>query len=234
LDSYQGNGQSSSRRSVSRYFYLDPGYYAISYDYISRINFSYSGYTGTYCTYTPSSSSALSSYSSNTTLTGYDPITGGGKGLPKDTGAVAVFMSHSQEVSYPVGGGGLNSTTSYYNPSGTTTTTPTVAPDTVSTSSYNTAQLNPVLDYCNYSQNWTTRTTYVEITKPGQYWLTIGAVGSSHDQYGGIIDDVKVSAVGSLYNTAPAFYATIPTPTPTVGGTVSFTGFYITADRLTP
>jgi Flp pilus assembly protein TadG len=236
LDSNKSGSQTTSQRSTSRYFYLDPGYYAISYDYISRINFSYSGYTGTYCTYTPSSSTALSSYSSNTILTGYDPITGSGKGLPKDTGAVAVFMSHSQEASYPVGGAGLNNTTSYYNPSGSTTTTPTVAPDSVSTSSYNPSQVNPVLDYCNYSQNWTTRTTYVKITKPGQYWLTIGAVGSStsHYGYGGIVDDVKVSAVGSLYNSSPSFFAAIPTPTPAAGGTVSFTGFSIVADPLTP
>jgi hypothetical protein len=76
----------------------------------------------------------------------------------------------------------------------------------------------------------------VKITKPGQYWLTIGAVGSStsHYGYGGIVDDVKVSAVGSLYNSSPSFFAAIPTPTPAAGGTVSFTGFSIVADPLTP
>jgi hypothetical protein len=111
-----------------------------------------------------------------------------------------------------------------------------VAPDSVSTSSYNTAQLNPVLDYCNYSSSWTTRTTYVQITKAAQYWLTIGAVGAaaSQDNVGGVIDDVKVSAVGSLYGSAPGFYATVPVPTPVNGGSVSFTGFSILADPLTP
>jgi Flp pilus assembly protein TadG len=235
LDSLKSGSQTTSRRSVSRYFYLDPGYYSITYNYRSGVQFT--GVTGTNCTYTPSSSSALSSYSSTTQTTGTNLIgTGGGPKWPKDTNAVAVFMSHSLQVSYPIGGGGLNTTTSYYNPSGTTTTTPTVAPDSVSTSSYNTAQLNPVLDYCNYSSSWTTRTTYVQITKAAQYWLTIGAVGAaaSQDNVGGVIDDVKVSAVGSLYGSAPGFYATVPVPTPVNGGSVSFTGFSILADPLTP
>jgi hypothetical protein len=234
LDSYKGSGQSTSRRSVSRYFYLDPGYYSITYDYISAVKFN--SVTGTNCTYAPSSSSALSSYSSTTSTPGKNQITNSTGNWPKDTNAVAVFMSHSLEASYPIGGSGLNAITSYYNPSGSTTTTPTVAPDSVSTSSYNTAQVNPVLDYCNYSSSWTTRTTYVEITKPGQYWLTIGAAGAStsQDQVGGIVDDVRVTALNSLYGSSPSFYAAVPTPTPASGGTVSYTGFSIVADPLTP
>ncbi len=235
LDSAKSGSQTTSRRSVSRYFYLVPGYYSVSYNYISAVKFT--GLSGTNCTYTPSTSSALSSYSSTTSTSGTNQTgTGGGPKWPKDTNAVAVFMSHSLNVSYPVGGGGLDTTTSYYNPSGTTTTTPTVAPDSVSTSSYNTAQFNPVLDYCNYSSSWTTRTTYVRITKPGQYWLTIGSVGASasQDKVGGVIDDVKVSAVNSLYGTAPSFYASVPVPSVANGATVSYTGFSIVADALTP
>lgn len=234
LDSAKSGSQTTSRRSVSRYFYLDPGYYSITYDYISAVKFT--GVTGTNCTYAPSSTLALTAYSTSLPTAGKNQLTGSSSTWPSDTNAVAVFMSHSLEVSYPIGGGGLNSTTSYYNPSGTTTTTPTVAPDSVNTLTYNTAQLNPVLDYCNYSSSWTTRTTYVQITKAGQYWLTIGAVGAStsQDNVGGIVDDVKVSAVGSLYGTAPSFYVTVPVPAPTNGGTVSFTGFSILADRLTP
>ena len=93
-----------------------------------------------------------------------------------------------------------------------------------------------MLDYCNYASAWTTRTTYVQITKPGQYWLTIGAVGASasQDKVGGIIDDVQVSAVGSLYGTAPSFYATVPTPSVANGATISFSGFSIVGDPLTP
>lgn len=235
LDSAKSGSQTTSRRSVSRYFYLVPGYYSVSYNYISAVKFS--GLSGTNCTYTPSTSSALSSYSSTASTSGTNRTgTGGGPKWPKDTNAVAVFMSHSLNVSYPIGGGGQDTTTSYYNPSGTTTTTPTVAPDSVSTSSYNTAQLNPVLDYCNYSSSWTTRTTYVRITKPGQYWLTIGSVGASasQDKVGGIIDDVTVSAVNSLYGTAPSFYASVPVPSVANGATVSYSGFSIVADALTP
>jgi Flp pilus assembly protein TadG len=234
FDSAKSGSQTTSRRSISRYFYLVPGYYSITYNYVSGVKFT--GVSGTNCTYTPSTSSALSSYSSTTATAGKNQITGSSSSWPKDTNAVAVFMSHSLQVSYPVGGGALNSTTSYYNPDGSTSTTPTVAPDSVSTSSYNTSQLNPVLDYCNYASAWTTRTTYVQITKPGQYWLTIGAVGASasQDKVGGIIDDVQVSAVASLYGTPPAFYATVPTPSVANGATISFTGFSIVGDPLTP
>jgi hypothetical protein len=235
LDSAKSGSQTSSRRSVSRSFYLDPGYYAISYDYISGVKFN--GVNATNCTYAPSSSSALTAYSSTTSTAGKSLITNASGYWPADTNAVAVFMSNSLQASYPVGNGGLNSTTYYTNPgSSTTTSTPTVAPDAVSTSSYNTAQMNPVLDYCNYASAWTARTTYVRITKPGSYWLTIGAVGaaSSQDLTGGIIDDVKVTAYGSLYGSGPSFYATVPTPGPANGSTVTYTGFTLVADPLAP
>ncbi|HUO23943.1 MAG TPA: hypothetical protein VMU59_15620 [Caulobacteraceae bacterium] len=234
LDSATSGSQTTSRRSISRYFYLDPGYYAISYHYLSGVRFT--GVAATNCTYAPSSSGALSAYTSTTSTAGTNLLTSASGNWPADTNAVAVFMAQSMEASYPVIGAGLNNATSYYNPTGTTTTTPTAAPDTVSTSSYNTAQVNPVLDYCNYSSSWTTRTTYVQITKAGQYWLTIGAVGASasQDHIGGLIDDVRVSAVGSLYGGAPTFYVTIPTTSAAPGSTISYTGFSFTADPLTP
>jgi Flp pilus assembly protein TadG len=229
LDSSKLTGQTTSRRSISRYFYLDPGYYEIQYDYTADVR--YTAYVGPTCTAAPSS---LSAYVLTLGLLGTDRVAGGGSiTYAPDTNAVAVFMSHSLEASYPNGGGSQDSATSYTNPDGSTSTTPTVAPDGLTLSSYNGSQVNPVLDYCNYSSSWATRTTYVKITKPGQYWLTISSQGTA-DKHGGAIDDVRLTALNSLYGSAPSFSVAIPTPTPTNGSSVSFTGFSVLADPLTP
>jgi hypothetical protein len=221
---------SSKNDSASRQFYLDPGYYKLQYDYVSNAIYS-SLKSSPYCTAAPTS--ALTSYAYTGSISGTNRTTGATLKDANDTNAVAVFMSHGSLVSYPVGGGATGSQTSYVNPTGTTTTTPTVAPDALTISTYNGTQLNPLLDYCYYSNVWTTRTTYIQITKPGPYWLTISAKGTA-DGIGGAVDDVRLTALNSLYGTAPSFYVTIPTPGASPGGTVSFTGFTILADRLTP
>jgi hypothetical protein len=128
----------------------------------------------------------------------------------------------------------LGSQTSYNNPDGTVTTTPKVSPYAVTLSNYTTSGINPLIDICGYASTWQTRTTYVTITKPAYYWLTFAALGSA-DQVGGSIDDVKLTALGSLYMSSPPSNAvTIPVPSPQPGSSTTYTGFYIIADPLTP
>jgi len=64
--------------------------------------------------------------------------------------------------------------------------------------------------------------------------LTLAALGTS-DSYGGIVDDVKITALGSPYMSSPPSGAvTIPVPSPQPGSTIAYTGFTITADPLAP
>jgi len=227
LDADLNAGQSTSNRTISRYFYLDPGYYQIKYDYISDANFT--SMSGTHCTYAPSS---ISAYGYTGKL--FANIRQGGSGnFGNDTNVLAVFMSHGELISTPIGGGGLNSVTTYLNPNGTITTTPAVSPTYVNVSSYDPSQVNPLLDYCYFSAGWTTRTTYVKITKAGPYWLSFAAQGSA-DNTGIALDDVRVTALNSLYGASPSFAVAVPTPTPANGATISYTGFSFIADPLTP
>ena len=99
-------------------------------------------------------------------------------------------------------GGAVNSQTSFTNPNGTTSTTPTVAPNGVSLTSYNASQPNPLIDICGYAPSWQARTAYVKIQKPAYYWLTMSALGTA-DGFGGAVDDIKVTALGSLYMSSP-------------------------------
>jgi hypothetical protein len=119
--------------------------------------------------------------------------------LVNDTNTVGVFMSHAQLASTPNLNSTLGSTTTYTNPTGTTTTTPTVAPNGISLTSYNSSQVNPLLDICGYASSSQSRSAVVLIQKPAYYWLTLAALGSS-DAFGGQIDDVKLTALTSLYS----------------------------------
>jgi Flp pilus assembly protein TadG len=230
LDSYN---TSSSNRAISRSFLLDPGYYKVSYYYISDALFSGAS---TSCAVAPNAA----------TVAGY-VISGTASGtvrfspssvytLNKDTNLLGVFMSNGQMVSTPIGGGSLNSQTSFNNPDGSVSTTPTVSPYAISLSNYNTSQNNPLIDICGYAASWQPRTAYVAVTKPGYYWLTFAALGTG-DEIGGAIDDVKLTAIGSLYGSAPSSAVTIPVPSPQPGTSYTnsgaFNGFSITADPLT-
>ena len=231
LDTYNA---SSSNRAINRSFLLDPGYYKVSYYYIADAIFSGAS---TSCSAAPNAS----------TVAGY-VISGTASGkvrfspssvytLNKDTNLLGVFMSNGQIVSTPIGGGGLNAQTSFNNPDGTVSTTPTVSPYAVSLPSYNASQNNPLIDICSYAASWQAGTTYVTVTKPGYYWLTFAALGTG-DQIGGAIDDVTLTAVGSLYGSAPSGSAvTIPVLSPQPGTSYTnsgaFSGFSITADPLT-
>lgn len=215
LDGSTGSGATSSNRLISRRFLLMPGHYQYQYSYMSRSDIS--GVSGAYCGATPTAAGLSAALPA-----GYD------------TNIVATFMSHSDLASTPNGGGALYSATTYRNPNGTTTTTPAVAPNGFSLTSYNAAQPNPMLDICGYGTTPQARTRNILITKPAFYWLTASASGQS-DNGGGAIDDVRLTALGSLYMASPpSSPVTIPVPNPQPGTRITYSGFYIIADPLTP
>lgn len=211
---------------IAKPFLLDPGYYQVSYDYVSELLLS--GVSGPYCGTTPAA--AGMNYGSYSSTAATNRVTGASAGaVVGDTNAVGVFMAHGQEVSTPNLSTTLGATTTYSNPDGTTSTTPTVPPAGISLTSYDSTQVNPLLDICGYAATSQARTRYVLIQKPALYWLIMAALGTA-DAYGGQIDDVKITALGSPYMASPpASYVTIPVPTPQPGSTLSFTGFSITA-----
>jgi len=217
---------------ISRPFLLDPGYYQVSYDYVSETSFS--TLSGVYCGSTPTAaniSTLTSAPSQYATIRTVNKQTGAQ--TSPATNIVGVFMSHAQLASTPNLTSTLDATTQYTNPDGTTSTTPTAAPNSISLSSYNSAQNNPLLDICGYAASPQQRTSYILIQKPAYYWLTLSALNSNI--YGGIVDDVKLTALGSLYmSSPPSNPVTIPVPSPQPGAATIFTGFEIISDPLTP
>jgi Flp pilus assembly protein TadG len=231
LDADQNiGGVASSQRSMSRRFLLVPGYYQLSYMYRSNVTFTSLGST-VYCGATPSLAN-IGSLSGNGT--GNTSYSGGGNATwPLDTNIIGVFMSSDQMASTP-NAASLDNKPTYSNPDGTTTSSAKVPFDTVSLTSYNSAQVNPLLDICGYASTWQTRTATIKIVKPGYYWLTFTSLGTQ-DKAGGAIDDVKLSVLGSPYMSSPPGSAvTIPVPDPQPSSTISYTGFSFSADRFAP
>jgi hypothetical protein len=222
----------NSNSLVSRPFLLAPGYYQLSYMYIAEEQFS--GLNSTYCGATPTAANmaylSANSGSSTNWAGGFSNGT-----LTYDTNTVGVFMSHAQMASTPNLTSTLGATVNYTNPDGTTSTTPTVAPNGISLTSYNSSQVNPLLDICGYAPSWQTRTVSIQIVKPAYYWLTFAALGAS-DAFGGILDNVQLTALGSLYMANPptTSLTTIPVPDPQPGSSTQDTGFFIIADPLEP
>jgi Flp pilus assembly protein TadG len=227
----------TSNRSISRAFLLDPGYYEIDYDYVSDLTFS--GITAANCTAAPTAANAAAFNTfGNQTGTAINRINGASfSGTYYNTNFVAAFMANGQLVSTPNASSTQEYQTTYTNPDGSTASSYSAATsplDYVDLSNYNVSQSNPLIDFCAYAPSWQTRTTYVEITKPGYYWLTFSALGQI-DKIGGAIDDVKLTALGSLYmSSPPSNPVLIPVPSPQNGATTSFTGFSIVSDPLTP
>jgi Flp pilus assembly protein TadG len=221
----------NSNSLISRPVLLDPGYYQISYDYVSEVTFA--TLSGVYCGPTPA---AANIYGLSGNSTGKDRVSGNNHSgtINNDTNIVGVFMSHAQMASTPNLGNALGSTTSYTNPDGTTTTTPDVAPNGISFSSYNSSQVNPLLDICGYAATAQARTAVVYILKPAYYWLTLAALGTT-DAFGGQVDDVKITALTSpYYGTYSSGSITIPVPSPQPSATISYSGFYIVTDPVVP
>jgi hypothetical protein len=231
LDADQNvGGVSTSQRTATQRFLLVPGYYQLSYMYKSNVTFTSLG-NNVYCGATPT----LANYSAlSGTATGNTSYSGGGNASWKlDTNTIGVFMSHDLLASNP-NAASVSTKVSYLNPDNTSTWTPTVPSDNINLSSYNSAQVNPLLDICGYALAWQTRTAAIKIVKPGYYWLTFASLGTA-DKAGAAIDDVKLWALGSLYMSSPPSGAVaIPVPDPQPGSTISFNGFSIIADPLKP
>lgn len=240
---------------IARPFLLVPGYYQISYDFVSEVTFT-TATDSYYCGATPAGAGLPTSNSSTGTLR----VGGGSMGtLVHDTNAVGVFMSDAQMASTPNPSRTLGSTTTYTNttlngdgsidlnggttpmlnadgsvsvnaagtPVTTTTTPPTVPPNAISLSNYTVSTTSPLLDLCGYANSTQTRTRNVQILKPAFYWLTLAALGTA-DSFGGQIDDVMITALGSPYMTGThSSPVTIPVPGPQPGSTLYFTGFSI-------
>ncbi len=216
-----------SNTQISRPFLLVPGYYQISYDYISEVTFT--NLSTVYCGATPAAAhiASLTALSSEGTIRPLGTATGTQQ--TEDTNTVAVFMSHFQEASDP-NFAAFETSTVYTNPDGSTSATPTVPPAGISLTSYNAAQFNPLLYICGYAATAQARSATVKILKPAYYWLTFAGLGEI-DAFGGWVDNVKLTALGSpAMASPPNSYITIPVPNPQVHTTLSFTGFSIEAE----
>jgi len=221
----------NSNSLISRPLLLNPGYYQVSYNYVSSVTFA--NLSGVYCGSTPTAAN-ISGLSASTT--GKDRVSGVNHSgtINNDTNIVGLFMSHAKLASTPNLGNALGSTTSYTNPDGTTSNSPTVAPNGISLTSYNSSQVNPLLDICGYAATAQTRSAVVYIQKPAYYWLTLAALGTA-DAFGGQIDDVKVTALTSPdFGTYASGAIAIPVPDPQPSATITYPGFYIVADPIVP
>lgn len=246
------NYSSSGSRLISRPFLLDPGFYSVSYQYRSMLNYNDSAIPGVclyspYITTAPVGHNAVGSYASfyNGPSTGqfetqssYVVNTTGSSNL------VGVFMSHGQLVSTPVVSTTQGATTQYMNPGATAASaTATVPIDAVNYFSLSGSGINNVIDVCGYVDqwNWVSRTASVQILKPGIYWLTFSTNGGTTDGFGGAVDDVKLTGLGSPHalvasppaSTTPILAADV-TPGSTYNNSGAFNGFSIIADPIDP
>ena len=240
---------SNGNRSISRGFLLDPGYYQITYNYMSMTNFT--GSSGSYCYYPYTYNPTFGSWGTQTvapTLTRYHPTTPATT-ANGSTNILEVFMANGQSISTPIADPTQISqtATNYYNPgSSTPSSTATYPPDSINSSAYNYNQVNPMLDTCGYSANyvWLPRTVNIKIVKTGVYWLTFSANQSAADGAGAGIDGVTLSAIGSYamanppVSTSTLSTVQIPAPSPQpdtiYNNSGAFTGFYIIANPFNP
>jgi hypothetical protein len=220
------NASITSNSFISRPFLLVPGYYQVSWGYISEETFS--NLSGVYCGATPSAARIPTLSGQSGTATNR-VLKVSNQTHTEDTNTVGVFMSHAQLASTP-NVNAYQTSPVYTNPDGSTSSTATVPPNGISLTSYNASQPNPLLDICGYSATAQTRTVNVKIQKPAYYWLTLAALGAN-DGYGGQIDDVKLTALGSpVMSSPPSSFVTIPVPNPQVHSAINFTGFSVLAE----
>ncbi len=239
IDGANGSG-SAANTEISRPFLLVPGYYQVSYYYISDVTFaSLSSTPGAYCGAIPSAIPGYSTTLATGSGTGVYTPTAASSTLNYDTNFVGIFMSHAQLASNP-NAPAFRSAATYTNPDGSTSSTPTVPSNGISLATYSSssAQPNPLLDFCGYSAGWTKRTANIEITKTAYYWLTASSLGTA-DGYGGAIDNLSLVALGSPYmSSPPANPVVIPAPLPLAGTSVSLPTIYpyynIVADSFVP
>jgi Flp pilus assembly protein TadG len=227
---------------ISRPFLLVPGYYNLSYQYVTD---EVLNYTGMDCGSTPAAAGASTGNTSTGTLR-YSSIQAT---VPVNINYVGVFMSNAQLVSTPNMMGTYGATTTYSNPDSTladtppvraTSTTATVPPDAISLTNYQVSTTSALLDFCAYSPTWFARSVNFSITKPGYYWLSFSSRMTDANAIGtgGGIDAITLSALGSLAMTSPPKpYVAVPVGAPQPGSQLAAADgsgdFYIIADPLT-
>jgi hypothetical protein len=237
---WMANGALGENIVTGRPFLLVPGFYNLAYRYASETIFP--SLSKVYCGATPSAA-GLSALSGNGTGYARVETTRTASGT-LNANTLAAFIASGQLVSTPNGGGSLGSTTSYTNPDTVTADTPpvtatsytaTVPPDSISLTSYTASSTTGLLDICGYSSAWTARSIDFEITKTGLYWLFFsGRMAGSANWWGGAVDDVRLTALGSpAMTSAPSTYVTVPAAGPQPASTLSQTGYLIVADPLT-
>ncbi|MFV0279140.1 MAG: TadE/TadG family type IV pilus assembly protein, partial [Rhodoblastus sp.] len=208
-------------RTIFRKFNLDPGYYSISWKYISRA-YMKNEITTTVCGASPEDVNA-SVYATKLSTTNErfptSVLAESVKGINKkqDTNLVSFYIDDNRSYAHPVGSADYYGVTTYANPNGTATN------GTFASLPQN------VFDSCLYSPTLATRTVKFRIDKPGAYWLSWRAEGSS-DNYGGGLGNVVLTALGGLSMASkPSPLAVVPTSAPTTGETVTLGGYYIAA-----
>ncbi|MDB5650554.1 MAG: hypothetical protein JWL62_2074 [Hyphomicrobiales bacterium] len=208
---YTGLGlelDAAANRSIHKRFLLDPGYYRIEYKYNVASPPVVPGFTSVNCGATP----AAANYAALAAIPAVFTVWGSHDG---GTNAVGLYMDANANYAAPVDPTNtVHENAVWYNPDGSADN---------GTYPHLPGQL---LDFCTYSPNWITRTVNVRITKPGFYWLTLRAEGTD-DMMGGMIDDVKLTALGGPSMSSPPYGAVtiapggLPAGTPIVMGAIS-------------
>jgi hypothetical protein len=224
---------------ISRPFLLVPGYYKLGYDYEADAQFSLlnsiigsSGQPSTFCGATPSAASyawlsgGASSFSATSVVSSTSPGT-----LAWKVNPIAAFISSGQLVSTPILSSTLGDSATYLNPGSTTaSSSETVAPDAINLSAYTASSTSALLDLCLYASSWQQRTAYIQIVKPGYYWLTFSTLastlGASTSSLAGSIANVDLTAIGGPSISTVGFSSTpvaVPAPGPAAGSTITYT-----------
>jgi hypothetical protein len=225
-------------RITARPFVLVPGYYNLTYDYVSQGTFP--ALTQIVCAATPN---VAMSNLTTTTGTGSNRTTGTAFSAPRDTNTLAAFIANGQIVSTPTSVA-EGQTTLFTNPATDLSVTPPVATpltttaavkmDNISLTNYTASTTSALLDICAYSSGWTTRSVNFEITKTGTYWLAFSTdMASPGDWSGGAFDDVRLTALGSpAMASPPSNPVVVPVPSPQNSTVFAFSGFEIVQDPI--
>jgi len=251
---YTYSGVGGYSRLISRPFLLVPGFYNLSYQYMS--NFVFTGFNGPYCLSwtgtagpTAASLNAINYY--NTSSNGQlQPGTffvnsSNSSSKPAAMNTLGAFMANGQLSSTPVISTAVSSV--YTNPDTnlsdippvtSTSATPYYPPDGISSGSYTASTTSALLDICTFSAAPTTRSVNFKIQKTGYYWLTFSTqiAYPTSTNAGGAMDNVVLTALGSLAMTSPpANYVPVPvgTPQPGAASYAADRSFYIIADPPT-
>lgn len=191
-------------RAISRKFILAPGYYSVSYYYISAR------------TSAPLALCGASSIASHTSLVqSYNATNPTYYFRPADSMRLGVYMDPDLSYAHPESEPILRAIATWTNPDGSAETLPRLPAN--------------MIDACVASPAPTQRTVNLKVTKPGHYWLTFRAEGAG-DAWGAAIDDLTFTALGGLsMPNAPSGALTVKAPGLAFGSPIMLNGLQITA-----